>query len=185
MSVFYCEPANLIQQHKHYPTSILVCGMLLLAGCATDAPKVDDARPTPPVLAVASSAMFDVIEVKTLRAGTGLKAVDGDTLSVHYTGWLFDAAAPDGKGRKFDSSVDRNQPLPIVLGQSRVIKGWRDGLPGAQAGNLLRLNIPASSAYGERGFRDLIPPNSALVFEIEVLRVTPAVDSVSTQNDKP
>ena len=103
--------------------------------------------------------------------GTGETAVAGKTVHVHYTGWLFDAAAPDNKGQKFDSSHDRGQPLSFPLGAGRVIPGWDQGVAGMKVGALRKLTIPPHLAYGERGFSSIIPPNSTLVFEVELLTV--------------
>jgi FKBP-type peptidyl-prolyl cis-trans isomerase len=89
---------------------------------------------------------------------------------VHYTGWLYDPAAPELRGKKFDSSRDRNQPFSFPLGAGHVIKGWEQGVPGMKVGGLRRLVIPPSLGYGSRNIdKGLIPPNSTLLFEIELL----------------
>ncbi|KAL0956739.1 hypothetical protein HGRIS_002859 [Hohenbuehelia grisea] len=90
-------------------------------------------------------------------------AKKGDSIEVHYTGTLF------SNGNKFDSSVDRGQPLPLTLGVGQVIKGWDEGLLGMCQGEKRTLTIPSSMAYGSRGFGSIIPPNSALVFTVELV----------------
>jgi len=92
-----------------------------------------------------------------------VKAKPGDKISVHYTGTLV------ANGDKFDSSHDRGEPLPLTLGVGQVIKGWDDGLQGMCVGEKRTLTIPASQAYGPRGFGSIIPPNSDLVFETELI----------------
>ncbi|KAJ4483909.1 hypothetical protein J3R30DRAFT_3698880 [Lentinula aciculospora] len=91
-----------------------------------------------------------------------VKAKAGDSIKVHYTGKLH------ATGKKFDSSHDRNSPLPLKLGVGQVIKGWDDGLLDMCLGEKRTLIIPSHNAYGSRGFGELIPPNSALVFETEL-----------------
>lgn len=104
------------------------------------------------------------LEIEELAAGEGPVAADGQQVSVHYTGWLTD-------GTKFDSSLDRGQPFSFVLGQGMVIKGWDQGVAGMQVGAKRKLTIPPELGYGSRGFPGAIPPNSTLVFEVELLAV--------------
>jgi len=107
-----------------------------------------------------------------LRPGAGEPARSGMILTVHYTGWLYQPDALGYRGKKFDSSHDRGQPFKFLLGEGRVIKGWEVGLVGMQVGGLRRLVIPPEMAYGSRGFGNgLIPPNSTLVFEVELLAI--------------
>lgn len=110
--------------------------------------------------------------VEDLRPGSGAEAAPGMTLVVHYTGWLHDPAALGQRGRKFDSSRDRGSPFSFPLGAGRVIRGWDIGLSGLRVGGLRRLVIPPELAYGARDVGGgLIPPNSTLVFEVELLGV--------------
>jgi FKBP-type peptidyl-prolyl cis-trans isomerase FkpA len=104
--------------------------------------------------------------------GTGNVAEAGNVL-VHYTGWLYDANAKDGKGNKFDSSADRNQPFPFPLGAGRVIRGWDLGVAGMKEGGKRTLIIPAALGYGSRGAGNVIPPGATLLFEVELLKVNP------------
>jgi len=109
--------------------------------------------------------MTDVVE------GSGAEARAGQRVSVHYTGWLFDPAAPQGRGRKFDSSKDRGQPFGFHLGMGQVIRGWDDGVQGMKVGGTRVLVIPPELGYGPRGAGGVIPPNATLVFEVELLGV--------------
>jgi FKBP-type peptidyl-prolyl cis-trans isomerase len=97
-----------------------------------------------------------------LVVGTGAVAEKGMGATVHYTGWLTD-------GTKFDSSVDRDQPFGFPIGQGRVIKGWDEGVQGMRVGGKRKLTIPPDMAYGEKGYPPVIPPNSTLVFDVELL----------------
>ncbi len=105
------------------------------------------------------------------KIGTGAEAVPGKSVTVHYTGWLFDAAAPENKGKKFDSSRDRGDPFVFPLGGGRVIAGWDQGVAGMKVGGQRTLIIPPELGYGARGAGGVIPPNATLVFDVELLKV--------------
>ena len=103
------------------------------------------------------------------QLGDGLRACPGQTVTVHYTGWLFN----DGqRGAKFDSSKDRNDPFEFSLGEGRVIAGWDVGVCGMQVGGIRVLTIPPDMGYGSRGAGGAIPPNATLQFEVELLGVS-------------
>ena len=104
------------------------------------------------------------LKYEDLVEGTGDAAKMGQTVSVHYTGWLTD-------GKKFDSSKDRGQPFPFPLGAGRVIKGWDEGVQGMKVGGKRKLTIPPQLGYGSRGTAGAIPPNAILVFEVELLQI--------------
>ena len=99
-----------------------------------------------------------------LVVGTGPEAKAGQSVTVHYTGWLTD-------GKKFDSSKDRKDPFVFPLGAGRVIKGWDEGVQGMKVGGKRKLTIPPGLGYGPRGAGNAIPPNATLVFEVELLKV--------------
>jgi FKBP-type peptidyl-prolyl cis-trans isomerase FkpA len=104
-----------------------------------------------------------------LRIGTGATAAAGNTVTVNYTGWLYDASKTDGQGLQFDSTVGKT-PVPFTLGAGAVIAGWDQGIPGMRAGGVRRLIIPPSLAYGSSRYAS-IPPNSTLVFDVELVSV--------------
>ena len=121
-----------------------------------------------------SAASFEIVpglSARILRDGDGQAAQAGDNVEVHYTGWLFDAEAPDSRGDKFDSSVDRDQKFNFPLGAGRVIKGWDQGVAGMQIGEVRELTIAPEMGYGDRGAGNVIPPGATLVFEVELFEL--------------
>jgi FKBP-type peptidyl-prolyl cis-trans isomerase FkpA len=103
--------------------------------------------------------------------GGGTEATPGREVTVHYTGWLYNATAPDNRGTKFDSSRDRGKPFPFRLGGGDVIRGWDEGVAGMRIGGVRTLIIPPDLGYGAQGAGGDIPPNATLVFEVELLDV--------------
>lgn len=99
-----------------------------------------------------------------LASGEGAAAAPGQTVSVHYTGWLAD-------GTRFDSSKDRNAPFEFSLGAGYVIRGWDEGVQGMRVGGIRKLTIAPELGYGARGAGGVIPPNATLVFEVELLEI--------------
>ena len=136
-----------------------------MAACSREA-----AGPTTGAPAVTGVAE---LEVKDLVPGDGAEAVPGSRVTVHYTGWLYDPAQPEAKGRKFDSSHDAGRPFSFELGARQVIAGWDQGVQGMKVGGERELVIPASLAYGERGAGGVIPPGATLVFDVQLLAVEP------------
>ena len=104
------------------------------------------------------------LEYVEILEGTGAQPKAGDSVSVHYTGWL-------KSGEKFDSSHDRGQPLVFPLGRGRVIKGWDEGVASMKVGGKRKLIIPAHLGYGDRGAGGVIPPGATLIFEVELVGI--------------
>jgi peptidylprolyl isomerase len=100
--------------------------------------------------------------------GSGESPRNGQTCVMHYTGWLWENEA---KGKKFDSSLDRGRPFSFTLGVGQVIRGWDEGVASMKVGGKRRLLIPADLGYGARGAGGVIPPNAALLFEVELLEI--------------
>lgn len=104
------------------------------------------------------------LKIEKLASGSGAQPKKGETVTVHYTGWFT-------TGGKFDSSVDRDEPFSFVLGLGQVIAGWDAGVATMRVGDKVKLTIPPELAYGRAGYPGAIPPNSTLVFEVELLAV--------------
>jgi FKBP-type peptidyl-prolyl cis-trans isomerase len=101
-----------------------------------------------------------------IKTGAGEMAADGSHVKVHYTGWFT-------SGKKFDSSVDAHQPYEFTIGKGEVIKGWDEGVIGMRVGGKRQLRIPPELAYGETGYKNIIPPNATLIFDVQLLAVSP------------
>lgn len=116
--------------------------------------KMDSTTPAP----------LGELKIEDITVGQGQEAKSGDTVVVHYTGTL-------ENGKKFDSSLDRGQPFETQIGVGSVIKGWDQGIPGMKVGGKRKLTIPPDLGYGAQGAGADIPPNSTLIFEVELLEV--------------
>jgi len=127
---------------------------------------------TAPSSGSSGSGAEDIPALQTIdrTVGSGATATAGRPVTVHYTGWLYSSSASDNKGRQFDSSRDRNQPYTFTLGAGQVIAGWDQGVAGMRVGGTRTLLIPSRLGYGATGF-STIPPNAALVFDVELLSV--------------
>lgn len=123
----------------------------------------ENLKPAPPTAKGETKTTFSGVKYETLTEGNGDEAKPGQTVTVHYTGTFED-------GKKFDSSRDRGQPFPFTIGGHGVIRGWEEGVAGMKVGERRKLTIPAEAAYGATGKGD-IPPNTTLVFDIELLKV--------------
>ena len=144
-------------------TVVAAClaGVLALAGCTTDAPV------TSSIPAQTTTTPSGLRYADTLP-GTGASPRRGQTAVVHYTGWLDENGI---KGKKFDSSVDRGKPFEFKPGQGQVIKGWDEGVATMKVGGKRTLIVPAQLGYGAQGSGSDIPPNSTLIFEVELIAV--------------
>jgi len=111
------------------------------------------------------------LQVSDTKPGTGTPATSGKSVTVHYTGWLYDPKTADRHGKKFDSSRDRGEPFTFKLGARQVISGWDMGVTGMKVGGQRTLIIPSDLGYGSRGAGGSIPPNATLVFDVELLDV--------------
>jgi len=108
------------------------------------------------------------LQIIDSKEGTGASPKPGQTCVMHYTGWLYENGQ---KGKKFDSSVDRNEPFEFPIGKQRVIAGWDEGVATMKVGGKRTLIIPPALGYGARGAGGVIPPNATLMFDVELLGV--------------
>ena len=132
-----------------------------LGGCAPSRePSVQETATVNPVAG---------LQTQDLVVGPGAEATAGARVTVHYTGWLYDGAAPDHKGKEFDSSRRGGKPFSFTLGERQVIAGWDQGVAGMRVGGQRRLVIPAALAYGDQGAGGVIPPKATLVFDVELI----------------
>ena len=125
---------------------------------------------TPPSFEVGETVeLLAGLDATLLERGYGRRAIAGDMVEVHYTGWLYDPNAQDERGPKFATSVDRDQPFEFPLGAGRVIQGWDRGVECMLIGEKRLLKIGPDLAYGARGYPGAIPPSSTLLFEVKLL----------------
>ena len=150
--------------HQLYRIAVIVVAIAVLTNCATE----DESGAQEDNMA--QSNITELIKTDEL-AGGGNEAAAGRRVTVHYTGWLYDQAKADHKGKKFDSSRDRGEPFSFRLGKGEVIRGWDEGVAGMKVGGRRTLTIPPDYGYGARGAGGAIPPNATLVFDVELLDV--------------
>jgi FKBP-type peptidyl-prolyl cis-trans isomerase FkpA len=124
----------------------------------------------PPVPVIGDPAQNELVKIDTV-VGTGKEATVGSKVYMHYTGWLYKPMAAKQHGRQFDSSHERGQPLEVVLGVGRVIKGWDQGIVGMKVGGKRTLIIPNHLAYGSRDMGPIIKAGSDLIFDVELVDV--------------
>ena len=140
--------------------SALMIAMLAITGCKANSK-------TPSKETAMTQNITELVKNDTV-VGEGREAEAGFNVTVHYTGWLYDPSKADGKGTKFDSSLDRHEPFVFFLGGGQVIQGWDEGFAGMKVGGKRTLIIPSEMGYGARGAGGVIPPNATLVFDVEL-----------------
>jgi len=163
-----------------FATSAALAALVVAACSRSEKPASETAAPAAEVAAAETTAApapptptgSETMDLQKtdIAPGAGAEIRSGQTALVHYTGWLYDAAAPENKGKQFDSSVG-GEPFEFPLGAGRVIAGWDQGVVGMKVGGKRRLVIPPVMGYGERGAGGVIPPNSTLVFDVELVEI--------------
>jgi len=138
---------------------LLIASFVVLNGCSDSVETKNSAE-----------GMMELIKTD-VAVGHGTEATQGNTVAVHYIGWLYDDSAADKKGQQFDSSRDRGTAFEFSLGAGQVIKGWDQGVEGMKVGGRRVLIIPSDLGYGKRSTGRVIPPNATLVFDVELLDV--------------
>jgi FKBP-type peptidyl-prolyl cis-trans isomerase FkpA len=126
-----------------------------------------------PVATTAPAAAPEVsqMEIVDLQTGPGAAVAAGQKAVVEYTGWLYDTAAVDKKGKEFDSSKNGGQSFRFTVGAGQVIKGWDQGVLGMKVGGKRRLTIPSELAYGDVGAGGVIPPGATLIFDVDLVAI--------------
>ena len=158
------QASRVVHRARGAALALLSAALLVpLTACAP--PRPSSQTTTSPENQVAA------LQVQDLVVGQGAEAAPGSKVTVHYSGWLYEQAAPDHKGKAFDSSRESGRPFSFALGARQVIAGWDQGVAGMRVGGQRRLLIPATLAYGEQGAGGVIPPNATLVFDVELLEV--------------
>jgi FKBP-type peptidyl-prolyl cis-trans isomerase len=130
---------------------------------------------TPPNSTSSAAPPVNALQIEDLQPGTGVPIAAGQKAAVQYTGWLYESAAADHKGKEFDSSRHGGQssgePFRFTLGAGQVIKGWDQGVLGMKVGGRRRLTIPADLGYGDVGAGDTIPPGATLIFDVDLVGI--------------
>jgi FKBP-type peptidyl-prolyl cis-trans isomerase len=145
-----------------------ITGIIVALTSALGAACSPHAAAPPPLRPPAAATSF---QSEDLKVGSGPAITAGREAVVHYTGWLYEASAPDHKGREFDSSRRSGQPFRFALGGGQVITGWDRGVAGMKVGGTRRLIIPPELGYGDAGADDVIPPGATLVFDVELIGI--------------
>jgi FKBP-type peptidyl-prolyl cis-trans isomerase FkpA len=148
--------------HHLYRVAVIAAAITLAAACVAEENAAEEN--------MGQSNITELMKTDE-KTGTGHEAAAGRNVTVHYTGWLYDQARPDHKGKKFDSSRDGGDPFTFRLGAGQVIRGWDEGVAGMKVGGRRTLTIPPDYGYGAAGSPGAIPPNATLVFDVELLDV--------------
>ena len=157
--------------------AVLIVTAVLSAACASAQDPKPAAAPAAPAKPMSAEAQPKCqpspkeLVVKDIEPGSGRALVPRASVLVWYTGWLYDGCKADFKGAMFDTNKTKPVPFGVVVGGGRVIKGWDEGLVGMKEKAKRLLIIPPDKAYGEKGAGNVIPPNAALVFEVETLTI--------------
>ena len=148
---------------RHFSTSIRSAFVAITLGLAALHSSPSAAQSAGKTMTTASG-----LQITDTTVGTGATPKSGQTCVMHYTGWLYENGK---KGKKFDSSVDRNEPFQFSIGKQQVIAGWDEGVATMKVGGKRTLIIPPALGYGARGAGGVIPPNATLIFDVELLAV--------------
>lgn len=150
--------------------AIVACSRGDKTDSAATAPAPAAETPAAPAASTPPGSETMALQKTDLSPGNGAEIKTGQTALVHYTGWLYDAATPENKGKQFDSSVG-GEPFEFPLGAGAVIQGWDQGVAGMKVGGKRRLVIPPDMGYGNRGAGGVIPPGATLVFDVELVEI--------------
>jgi len=161
--------------------SLLAIGVAIALPLSVSAQSTGTAAKPAAAAPTASAVAPSKLTLVDRKVGDGALAENGSPVAVHYTGYLWDATAPDNKGKKFDSSIDRKIPFGFMIGAGRVIKGWDEGVAGMKVGGQRTLIIPPDKGYGAQGAGGAIPPNATLVFDVELMAVVGKTANASAE----
>jgi FKBP-type peptidyl-prolyl cis-trans isomerase len=148
--------------------SLSMISAIAIVVVAMFAPVASLAQTAGKPMTTAPTTTASGLQIVDSKVGTGVSPKPGQICAMHYTGWLYENGQ---KGKKFDSSLDRNEPFEFPIGQHRVIAGWDEGVATMKVGGKRTLIIPPALGYGARGAGGVIPPNATLMFDVELLNV--------------
>jgi peptidylprolyl isomerase len=154
--------------HASFYASLSVVSAMAIVLVAMFAPTASLAQTAGKPMSSAPMTTASGLQIIDGKVGTGASPKPGQICVMHYTGWLYENGQ---KGKKFDSSVDRNEPFEFPIGQRKVIAGWDEGVASMKVGGKRTLIIPPALGYGARGAGGVIPPNATLMFDVELLDV--------------
>jgi len=155
-------------KYLSFLAGMLTLVMLTISGCKADSKSTESQNQQEKT--AMTKSITELVKKDTV-IGQGREAEPGFNITVNYTGWLYDPSKEDGRGKKFDSSLDRHEPFIFFLGGGQVIQGWDEGFAGMKIGGKRTLIIPPEMGYGARGAGGVIPPNATLIFDVELLDI--------------